>query len=135
MRLRTRKLISLELNRDGAISNRAPDQVERESEENSSAEATVTESGAGMKNHDVQVISAVIGGYAFPAPSRYDDDAWDSDKMLLVCAPWFNSATLMDEDIVPQYTLDGWLPGGIQLSAAETWAVQIISPVMMAIHT
>ena len=42
MRLRTGKLISPELNRDGANSNRAPDQVERETEEKASADGTVT---------------------------------------------------------------------------------------------
>ena len=56
MRLRTRKLISPELTCDVANSNRAPDQVEREAEENAPADATVNESGVGMHNQDEHVI-------------------------------------------------------------------------------
>ena len=41
MRLQTRNLISLELTRYDANSIRAPDEVEREAEENTSADSTV----------------------------------------------------------------------------------------------
>ena len=62
-----------------------------------------------------------MGGYTFPAPSRYEDDSWDSDTMLVAWAPWFNSAALEQEDIVPQYAVDGWLLGGIPVGVTETW--------------
>ena len=55
-----------------------------------------------MNNRDAQVISAALGGFAFIAPSRYDEDKWDSAEMLLVWAPWFSYAALEQEDIVPQ---------------------------------
>ena len=120
MRLRTRKIISPELTGDGANFNRATYQFEREAEENASADATVTESGASMNNLDAQVISSGLGGYAFPASSRYDDDAWDSDKMLLAWVPWFNPAALGEEYIFLQSAVDGLLPGGIPLAATKT---------------
>ena len=42
--------------------------------------------------------------------------------MLLAWAPWFNSAALEHEDVVSQYAVDGWLPGGVSLAVTETWA-------------
>ena len=56
----------------------------------------------GQRSHDVLVISVAFGGYNFPAPSRYDEDSWDSDAMLLAWEPRFNSDALEQEDIVPQ---------------------------------
>ena len=75
-----------------------------------------------MKNRYAQVISAGLGGYEFPAQSRYDDDAWDSDTMLLAWAPWFHSVAFGEEDIVPQYAVDLWLLSGVPLTVTETWA-------------
>ena len=75
-----------------------------------------------MNNRDSQVICDSFGGYAFPATSRYDDDSWDSDTMLLAWAPWFSSSALAQKDIVPQYAVDVWLPGGIPIGITEKWA-------------
>ena len=84
--------------------------------------AAATDSSASMNNRDAQVISVVLGVYAFPEPSRNNDNVWDSDTMILAWAPWFNSAALEQESIVTQYAVYGWLPGGILLGATETWA-------------
>ena len=42
--------------------------------------------------------------------------------MLLAWAPLFNYAALEQVDIVPQYAVDGSLPGGILIGVTETWA-------------
>ena len=122
MQLRTRKLISPELTRDGDNSNCAPDRIESEVEGNAPADGAANQSGASMDNCDAQIISAGLGGYGLPAPSSYDDDDWKSDSMLLAWAPWFNSTALEHEYIVPQYAVDGWLPGVVPLAATQTWA-------------
>ena len=134
MRLRTRKLVSPELTRDGDNSrDRALDQLQSEAESNKSADVTVNNSSTtmGQRNRDVSVISAALGGYGFPSPSSYDDESWDSDTMLLAWAPWFNSATLEQEYVVPQYAVDGWLPG--RVLPQKRGLGDISAPVMMPI--
>jgi hypothetical protein len=75
-----------------------------------------------QSNRDESVVSAALGGYSFPAPSRYDDDDWFDKPELLGWAPWFNTAALNQGDIVPRYAWNGWLPGGVPLAVTETWA-------------
>ena len=82
MRLRTRKLLTPELITNGA---QPSDERLNEPRENTSAGET-QENSDGSINRDSQVVSAALGGYAFPAPSRYDDDSWDSDTMLVAWA-------------------------------------------------
>ena len=81
MRIRTRKLLTSELTNNGAQSD--PSSEQGGQEVHTPAGATQTNSDESMNNRDWQVVSAALGGYAFPAPSRYDDDLWDSDTMLL----------------------------------------------------
>ena len=100
MRLRTRKLLTPELATNGA---QPSDKRSNEPQENTPA-GEAQENSDGSMNRDSQVVSAALGGYAFPAPSRYDDDSWDSDTMLVVWAPWFNSAALEQENICLLYT-------------------------------
>ena len=78
MRLRTRKLLTPELvSTDNAQST--GDEL-NEAHENTPAGET-QENSSGSMNRDSQVVCAALGGYAFPAPSRYDDDSWDSDTI------------------------------------------------------
>ena len=77
MRLKTGKLISPELTCDGVESNHAP--YESEAEINIPAGAAATDYNVSMNNRDAQVISAALGGYALPAPRRYNEDTCDSD--------------------------------------------------------
>ena len=109
MRLRTRKLLTPEL---ATNSDRPSGEEPSETQEDVPAGVTQEDSDGSM-NRDSQVVCAALGGYAFSAPSRYDGDSWDSDTMLVAWAPWFNSAALEQEDVVPKYAVDSWLPGGI----------------------
>ena len=95
MRLLTRKLLTLELTNNGAQSDTTSEHGGLG--ENKPAGATETKSEESMNNRDSQVICATLGGYALPEPSRYDEDSWDSDTMLLEWAPWFNYSTLAQE--------------------------------------
>ena len=70
MRLRTRKLLTPELVTNGA---QPSDEYSIEPQEDAPAGET-QENSEGSMNRDSQVVCAALGGYAFPAPSRYDGD-------------------------------------------------------------
>ena len=65
-------------------------------------------------------------GKTYPAPVAYDDCGPYDDPALYGAAPWFDKTAVLDGTIVPRYASNGFLPGGIPLSAmgTESWRRQ-----------
>lgn len=67
------------------------------------------------------MLSAVTGP-RYPAPRAYDGVKMTELSSLRADVPWFEQACLADRMTLLRYARDGWLPGGVPLSAVETEA-------------